>query len=852
MTAKNSRALVILLLLILASPLALAGAPANGKGNGPGNGVGHGNGGGNGNGGHHGPPPPPPGTTAEFQRLFDDIGALLPASQNPQPFVAKARAAQSAADRHDGCTALNILDAFRHQLRAKAGKQGVDPSIAARLDTDVVVVVATLLGGPDTAGCGGGATPPAGGFGPEVTILSSDVNGFTAHVVFPRAHFVPRLGDGRPFVDIAMDGVGFGSRVGAPDVPVVSHHFAVPIGADVSVQMLGSSSYLLSGINLWPRQEQPADQSSPFGDKPFAIDPAIYRANVPYPQAPVDASRLGAMRDLEVGGVETDAAQYNPAARMLRVYTAMDVKVSFVGRSTGLFGDDSLTSVWNLPFQSVYANSLVNYDVAKLNLGAIGSFFCGEELLVITHPDLHAAAVSFADARIADGFSTRVFDVGSGEGQIGTTNTEIRDFIRGELRSGCLIRPSYVALVGDTAHVPTFLEATSYGVGFDGKIASDLEYGLADSSDLFADIAVGRIPAPDLATAQTAVDKIVGYEDHPPFSFSFYGHATFTSYFQGSDSTDDRGFTKTSETIRDALVARGYSVDRVYTDDGPSVDPKFYYDGTSIPSALRKPGFAWNGTGGQVVSHWNDGRFIVFHRDHGFPGGWANPDFTTSDIPSLTNGSFLPVVFSINCASGKFDDPTANFSEQLVQKAGGGAVGVIGDSRNSPSFTNNHIVLGMFDAIFPNVLPSYGKGTAIRRMGDVLNIGKLYMDSQNGLDFQSATETTAEHYLYHWFGDPTMQIYTSNPFHFVVANAKALLLASGAVLVQLPGSDANDGIATLVQNGLPIGRAIIRDDEAMIIPDQPIDPQFGGVSIAFDKTAFEPAAIALTIQNTPR
>ena len=165
--------------------------------------------------------------------------------------------------------------------------------------------------------------------------------------------------------------------------------------------------------------------------------------------------------------------------------------------------------------------------------------------------------------------------------------------------------------------------------------------------------------------------------------------------------------------------------------------------------------------------------------------------------------------------------------------------------RNSPSFTNNHMVLGLFDAIFPNVLPAYGSGTPIRRMGDVLNAGKLYMDTQNGLDFQTAVQTQAEHYLYHWFGDPTMQIYASRPLTFFVSKAAVSFLTSSEIQVILGQSDADGASVTLIQNGEPIGRALVSGSEVMIVPDRPIDPAKGGLSLAFDKTSFQPATLAI-------
>jgi len=788
--------------------------------------------------------------SADSQRLQADIKSLV-VGESQQPFLSKTRAASAAAARGQACVAINELTALRNYIAAKSGKKEFTPAVGGQLDADALVVIADLMGTSAAARCGGSSVAPTTAAGPAVRVVTSDKNGLELHLSLPTAHFVPRIGGGRVFIDMAMDGVGLHNRIGAPDVPTFNTFFALPLGADVSLRLLDTSSYVLDSVDLWPEQEQPVDDN-PFGDKPFTIDSSVYSTKAFFPGSPARAGHLGELRDLIVGGAEAEGAQYNPVLRSLRVYTALDLRIDFGGQNSGVFGDLSTTSLWNLPFQTVYQNSLVNYSTVLANLGVIRRFlFCGEQVLVITSPSLRPAADTLAAARSADGLDSRVVEVGSGAGQIGTTNTQIQAFIRSELSAPCAKRPSYVILIGDTANVPTFHIPTTEGVDFDGTIASDLPYALANDTDLFADLAIGRIPAGDLTTANRVVGKIVAYEDSPPINFGFYRHATFTSYFQGAGPTDARGFTKTSETIRDALVASGYTVDRVYTDDTVAVNPLSYYDGTAIPAALRKPGFSWTGTTSDVVSDWNGGRFIVFHRDHGFPGGWANPDFTTANITGLTNGSLLPVVFSINCASGKFDDLTPNFAEQVLQRDGGGAVGVIGDSRNSPSFANNHIVLGFFDAIFPNVLPTYGSLVPIRRMGDVLNAGKLYMDTQNGLDFQSAVDTQAEHHLYHWFGDPTMQIWTSQPLRFLVSLVKISLL-DGQMSITLPQSEAQGANLTLVLNGESVGRALLRNGEATIVPEKPISAEdLRSLRIAFDKTGFQAVSLTAITQPPP-
>lgn len=792
------------------------------------------------------PQPDPPG----FQQLVEDIQALPPA-QNPQPFLAKALAAREAALRGQPCTAKNVIGALRDQVAAKTGKRGIPDQTWAQVDSDALGVLVALLQADGSQACGGTGVPAVQGPAPEVDVVSSDTSGLTLHVSFPQPSFTPRTGNGTLYEDVAMDGLGAPGAVGKPNVPALTRFFALPQGADGSVRVLSTTGYDLNGIRLWPEQDEAADATgSPFASPPFAIDVQAYSTDASYPASPVREAALGAMRDLSLGGVETDGAQYNPVAQQLHVYTGIDLRVDFGGKNSHVFGDDRTTSVWNLSFQKQYSSSLLNYATVVANLGVGRWLFCGEEYLIVASHALKPAADTLAAARNADGIKTRVVTVGSGGGDIGTTPSQIQSYIRGELSSSCLIRPSYVGILGDTAQVPTWKVVSPWaGTGFDGKIATDLPYALADGADLLPDLAIGRMPAPDLTTATNEVAKITGYEDTPPFAPSFYSHATVTSYFQcGIDGTpcnpgtqDERTFTKLSETVRNGLLGEGYSVDRVYTTT--AVSPQKFYDGTVLPGALLKPGFPWNGTAADVVSDWNAGRFLILHRDHGAPNGWGNPDFSTANIPSLTNGSLLPVVFSINCASGKFDDATPNFSEQLVEKTSGGAVGVIGDSRNSPSNTNSHLAAGLIDAIVPGTLPAYGSASPILRMGDVLVAGKQYMNTQNGLDGQDNSTTQAEEYLYHWFGDPTMPIWKHQPLAILRASVLASIVEN-AVHLTVGDPNLDGAVATLYVNGDAIGRALVANGEATIVPQGPVPPpspeEGTSILVALDQDGYVP------------
>src|SRR5205085_12246632 len=120
--------------------------------------------------------------------------------------------------------------------------------------------------------------------------------------------------------------------------------------------------------------------------------------------------------------------------------------------------------------------------------------------------------------------------------------------------------------------------------------------------------------------------------------------------------------------------------------------PRRVSDGTLLPVELRaSSGFAWDGNTADIADEWNAGRFLFLHRDHGWQYGWLHPSFDSDNVVNdLNNGDLLPVVFSVNCASGFFDNETADgdygtevdetyFAEHLLRKEYGGAVGMLGD-----------------------------------------------------------------------------------------------------------------------------------------------------------------------------
>ncbi len=659
-----------------------------------------------------------------------------------------------------------------------------------------------------------------------VTLRQSDSRGLSALFELPRLRTATQTQDGLSFTRLLLpqgdnDG-GDPAAYGTPEVPFFRKLVAVPQGTRNIIVQRGTPvvSAVQEQVLLYPQQPPAVDQAAPgsekpgdFRDPPFQFNRASYTSTAPLPADTdlVRVTRLGRVRDLELVAVDVAAAQYNPARRTLTTFSSVPVGLTFEGGS-GYF---ATTHSFN-PFErqtDAIAKGVLNYEtvIRHLEPVIINRVCWGSEFLIITPKDFRPAADALRTWKNDKGISTVVVETGSDPGQIGTTRTEIQKYIR-DRYNNCLIRLSYVLLLGDAEFIPPW---------YRNNVGTDLDYGLLDNSDILPDLAVGRMPVDTLAQAQTVVDKTIAYEKNPPFNLAFYRNISLASYFQccrnvAQSGVDQRWFIETSELVRNQLLSEGYTAQRIYDTDTGYADftvadptPRRYYDGTALPADLAPAsGFAWNGTSNDIVNAFNAGRFLVMHRGHGWSGGWGAPGFGSGNLASLTNGALTPVVFSVNCSSGYFDNETDGsgnagtyFAERILRMQGG-AVGVLGDTRDSPTVQNNTLTRGFFDAIWPDTLPTYGGNTSLRRLGDILNYSKLYMVNQHGIGNSNVVFELA---AWHVYGDPTLEMWTGFPY--VIKLPTHLTVRERADDHLLVAYEQEGATITVLQDGQPVGRA---------------------------------------------
>jgi hypothetical protein len=730
------------------------------------------------------------------------------------------------------------------------GRKPGPASVRGTLERDALGVDAGLKQLPGTRRCGGGATRASTNLATRVRRSSRRT--LKMHVTLPVARWEARSGGGSDFIGLNMDGAEFLGANGDPGVPAFTRLFAVPRGARMSVRVSNARGYTLDSIDLFPKQEQAVDQELPpdfppagtFADKPFRIDRGAYRGRNAIPRRLAFARVLGQMRDLRIGAVQVPGAQYDPRLRRARIFTSMDVTVTF--RKAAGWLPKRVRTAQEEPFRRLYRSSLANYGtVARTRASSEvhAAQACGEEYLIVTSPALRPAADTLAASKTAAGFAVGIHEVTPG-----TSAEDVRTFIRGELNSTTCTRPTYAVLLGDTSHVPSFLE-TCPGIE-NCQVPSDLSYSLNGiGTDAFADVMLGRIPANSLSVAQTTVSKILTYETELPAppGDDFYNHATVTANFEGLGPQDARGFTLSAERMRAGLRSRGHVVTRLNTALA-SADIQRFKDGTAIPEELRRPAIPWTDGRDQVVNELNAGRFLFVHRDHGSRLGWANPGINVNDIGRLnSNSTKLPVVLAINCSSAGFNFPgNPSFDEQLLHRQGGGAVAVIGDTEVSPTVQNDHLTVGWADAMFPATVPTFGSGQPLRRMGEILNAGKAYMASLAGPTQQLTGQVYREHLLWHLLGDPSMEIRMAEPVAFDTTKLTTKFVhrtdsppvgdPSFRVRVTSTQTGTDGTLATLIHAGEIIGRSTITNGVAEITPTKRTDS--ASLSVALERDNF--------------
>jgi Peptidase family C25 len=218
--------------------------------------------------------------------------------------------------------------------------------------------------------------------------------------------------------------------------------------------------------------------------------------------------------------------------------------------------------------------------------------------------------------------------------------------------------PRYVVLLGDA----TYDFKNSLGTGTLNRVppmiirdtylwtVSDPEYAFVNGSDLLPDVALGRLPAANVAEAERLVRKVLDWENA---GFDLSGRAVLVA-----DNADAAGdFESDSERLAQTFLA-DRSVERIY---------------------LSQLG---SGTRAAITQAFDTGASLMSYIGHGGTAVWASENiWNFSDVARLAPQAQQPFLMTMDCLNGFFHHPRMNsLSEELLKADGKGAVGTLAPS----------------------------------------------------------------------------------------------------------------------------------------------------------------------------
>jgi hypothetical protein len=325
------------------------------------------------------------------------------------------------------------------------------------------------------------------------------------------------------------------------------------------------------------------------------------------------------------------------------------------------------------------------------------------DLVIIAHKNFKAAAAQLAAQRASQGIATQVIDVQDAfdEFSYGVKDPQaIRDLLAQAKATWAKV-PRFVLLFGD---------ATSDPRNYLGDLMTDfvptkmvpLQVLKSASDDWFVDfsdtgfpqMAIGRISVQTAAEAATVVSKLIAY-DATPVGAGWTRNATFIS-----DANDP-----------DLRVA--------FEDETRQIEQR-------VPTVLTQNEIL-TGNMDSTIAHravmaaLNSGSLLVTYVGHGTDASWSTTDLiNTWDATNLSNGTQLPVVATLNCLNGLFEDPSADsLGEAMLKAQAGGAVAVLASTALTDP--EPQLVLGtnFYNALFGPTRLSVGQALAAAKTSDV-------------------------------------------------------------------------------------------------------------------------------------
>ena len=646
--------------------------------------------------------------------------------------------------------------------------------------------------------------------------VKSDMTSLQASFSFSSIQAEDYQSDRGVFSWISLPNTVIGGNEGDPQVPVVNELIAIPVGASPRIEVTSFSvtDYRLEdyGIHtLVPRQPSLRKDLNP-EDVPFVYNAAAYqtRGLASAPRAYVNVD--GNMRGICVGKMSIDPVSYDPVNNTLRVFNDIEVEVFFDGADAQAT-EDQLISTYSPYFEIVYKQLFNGRAVLDVYTDHPDLYTTPVKMIVITN-STYASNTTFQNWvtwKKQKGIYTTVYNTST----TGTSASAIKTFIRNCYNTDA---PTFVVLVGDKDVIPAATTSNTTS-----KV-TDLYYSSTTDSDLYPEMFLSRMPISSTTELTNLLNKILMYEQYTMPDPSYLDE---TLLIAGWDASWTNRVGK--PTIQ---YANNY-----YFNSAHGITPHV---------------FLTTGSGQTTCYNYINNVGFANYTAHGDNTMWDDPQFTVSNVSSMTNNNKYFWAMGNCCLAANWGYNGTCFAEAMLRAANKGVWGYIGSCPETywyedyyfgvgatttlsqmPQMSNT--TTGVYDAMFDD--------TGFNTLNSVPFIGNLAVAYSHAGSYQSSVSDKYYWEAYHCLGDGSVM-----PFHKVpaanVVNHDSTFPAGATYFTvsAVPGS-----YVAITQNNEIIGVAVVPSSGTVNVPVTPVTS--GNVMIVVTRQQRVPYVTTLQVTS---
>jgi len=582
----------------------------------------------------------------------------------------------------------------------------------------------------------------------------------------------------------------------APDLLKYFSSVIVPDNAEMTTEVLSSSYTDYPDLDIAPSKGNLLRTVDP-ATVPYEYGPA-YTTDAFYPGKLSDLGDPYIIRDFRGQSVNFYPFQYNPVTKVLRVYNSLTVKVKTTGNTgTNVFNRTKQLSAIDEEYGKIYDNHFINYKKSPLYtpLDEHG------KMLVICYGQFMGAMQPFVDWKNTIGIPTVMVDVTT----IGSTAAAIQTYVANYYNTNGL---TFLLLVGDNAQIPTLQLSSG---------PSDNGFGYITGGDSYQEIIVGRFSAESVADVQTQVKRSIRYEEFPTMTPGLFNRCIGIGSDQGPGDNNEMDFEH-ERAIQLKLL--GFT----YTSNAE------LFDGSQ--GGLDASG---NPVPANVTTEVNNGAGIITYTGHGAQDAWGTTAFSNANMPSLTDTTILPFIWSVACVNGEFDNGTC-FAEGWMRANNNGhpsgaiatLMSTINQSWNPPMYGQDEMVNILTESYSSNIKRTFGG----------ISVNGLFGMNDAYSDFAMTDTWTC-------FGDPSLMVRTADPMTMSVTHQSTINVGATQMVVNC---NVDGALIALTINHQIIGTGYVIGGSANITFNQLT--QIDTITVAATKFNSKPYIGSVFIVNS--